>query len=236
MPKSVTTSSTSDCDCREPSAGHRFGRGRDECADCHRLDVNKQARRRIKGHGSAVIWLTGVSGAGKSTIAKCLERRLHSLGVSTYLLDGDVLRRGLCKDLSFTLEDRAENIRRIAEVAGLMVDAGIVTIAALISPLRADRQIARDLFHNGEFIEVYVDTPLELAEERDVKGLYARARRGELKNFTGIDSPYEAPASPEIIISTALVEPEEAVILLLERLTELKVISRDWSIGVEDCI
>jgi bifunctional enzyme CysN/CysC len=175
------------------------------------VEVDRAARRRLSGHGSGVIWLTGLSGAGKSTLANALERRLHARGVRTYLLDGDNVRHGLNKDLGFTAQDRVENIRRVAEVAKLMVDAGIVVITAFISPFRAERRMARELMAPGEFIEVFVDVPLEVAEQRDPKGLYKKARRGELKNFTGIDSPYEPPESPEIVIATARVEPVEAV-------------------------
>jgi len=175
------------------------------------VDVNKAARRRLNGHGSAVIWLTGLSGAGKSTIANLLEKRLHSLGKRTYLLDGDNVRHGLNKDLGFTAEDRVENIRRVAEVSRLMVDAGVIVITAFISPFRTERRMARDLMGDREFIEVHVDTPLAVAEGRDRKGLYKKARRGELKNFTGIDSPYEAPEVPELRIDTTSLTPEASV-------------------------
>ncbi|OHV27922.1 MULTISPECIES: sulfate adenylyltransferase subunit CysN [Pseudofrankia] len=162
------------------------------------VEVNKQVRARRKGQRPAVVWFTGLSGAGKSTIANLVEKRLHELGHHTYLLDGDNVRHGLNKDLGFTEADRVENIRRIAEVARLMADAGLIVLASFISPFRAERQLARDLLDDGEFIEVFVDTPLAVAESRDRKGLYAKARRGELTNFTGIDSPYEAPVNPEI--------------------------------------
>lgn len=177
--------------------------------------VDKAARRALNGHGSAVVWLTGLSGAGKSTIANLLEKRLHAMGKRTYLLDGDNVRHGLSKDLGFTAEDRVENIRRVAEVARLMVDAGLIVITAFISPFRAERSMARELLEDGEFIEVHVDTPLEVAEARDVKGLYKKARRGELKNFTGIDSPYEAPQRPELRVDTAGTSAEQSVQLLL---------------------
>lgn len=183
--------------------------------------VDKAARRALNGHGSAVVWLTGLSGAGKSTIANLLEKRLHAMGKRTYLLDGDNVRHGLSKDLGFTAEDRVENIRRVAEVARLMVDAGLIVITAFISPFRAERSMARELLDDGEFIEVHVDTPLEVAEARDVKGLYKKARRGELKNFTGIDSPYEAPQRPELRIDTAATGAEESVQQLL-RLLEVR--------------
>lgn len=173
-------------------------------------EVDKAARRRQNRHGSAVVWLTGLSGAGKSTIANVLERQLHAQGVRTYLLDGDNVRHGLSRDLGFTLADRIENIRRAAEVAKLMVDAGIVVIAAFISPLRAEREMARQLMAHGEFIEVFIDTPLAVAEQRDPKGLYGRARRGDLHDFTGIDSPYEAPERPDLRIDTTACSPGQA--------------------------
>lgn len=149
------------------------------------------------------IWFTGLSGSGKSTLANLLAKRLHTEGRHCYVLDGDNLRQGLNRDLGFTQADRVENTRRVAEVARLMADAGLLVLVSLISPFRADRELARDLFGQGEFIEVFVDTPLSECERRDPKGLYAKARRGELKNFTGIDSPYEAPLTPEIHLRSA---------------------------------
>jgi bifunctional enzyme CysN/CysC len=172
----------------------------------------------LNGHQSGVVWLTGLSGAGKSTIANLLEKRLHAMGKRTYLLDGDNVRHGLNKDLGFTPEDRVENIRRIAEVAKLMADAGVIVITAFISPFRAERAMARDLMESGEFIEVFIDTPLEVAERRDPKGLYKKARRGELKNFTGIDSPYERPLNPEIRVDTTNVSAEAAVESIFDKL------------------
>ena len=162
------------------------------------LDVDKAARARIKGQQPKVLWFTGLSGAGKSTIANQVEKRLHAQGRHTFLLDGDNVRHGLNRDLGFTDEDRVENIRRVAEVARLMADAGLVVLVSFISPFRAERQMARERFEPGEFIEVFVDVPLEVAEARDVKGLYRKARAGQIPNFTGIDSPYEAPVSPEL--------------------------------------
>ncbi|WP_454715347.1 sulfate adenylyltransferase subunit CysN [Caulobacter segnis] len=173
-------------------------------------DVTKSSRSALKSQRGQVVWLTGLSGAGKSTIANLVEKRLHALGRHTYLLDGDNVRHGLNKDLGFTEEDRVENIRRVAEVAKLMVDAGLIVLTAFISPFRAERQLARDLLDQGEFIEVFVDTPLAVAEARDVKGLYKKARSGQLKNFTGVDSPYEAPEKPELRIDTTAIDPVEA--------------------------
>jgi bifunctional enzyme CysN/CysC len=174
------------------------------------LDVDKQARAALKRQKPCVLWFTGLSGSGKSTVANLVEKKLHAMGHHTYLLDGDNVRHGLNRDLGFTEEDRVENIRRVAEVAKLMVDAGLIVLTAFISPFRSERRMARQLFAEGEFIEVYMDTPLDVAEARDPKGLYKKARRGELKNFTGIDSPYEAPEAPELVINTAEMTPEAA--------------------------
>ena len=174
------------------------------------VEVNKRAHAALKGHLPCVVWFTGLSGAGKSTIANLVEKKLHALGRHTYLLDGDNVRHGLNKDLGFTEADRVENIRRVAEVARLMVDAGLIVLVSFISPFRAERRMARELVAAGEFHEVFVDTPLSLAEQRDTKGLYKKARRGELKNFTGIDSPYERPENPEIRIDTTAMSPEDA--------------------------
>jgi bifunctional enzyme CysN/CysC len=161
-----------------------------------------------------------LSGSGKSTIANLLEKRLHAEGLATYLLDGDNVRHGLNRDLGFTDTDRVENIRRVAEVARLMVDAGLVVLVSFISPFRAERQMARGLFQDGEFVEVFVDTPLAECEARDTKGLYAKARRGELKNFTGIDSPYEAPAAPDVHLRTQGTAPQALVDELSARLLQ----------------
>ena len=174
------------------------------------LDVDKSSRAALKGQKARVVWLTGLSGAGKSTIANLVEKRLHADGRHTYLLDGDNVRHGLNKDLGFTDEDRVENIRRVAEVSKLMVDAGLIVLVSFISPFRAERRMARELMGEGEFVEVYVSTPLEVAEQRDVKGLYKKARAGELKNFTGVDSPYEPPETPEIVIDTTRMTPTQA--------------------------
>jgi len=175
------------------------------------LTVTRKEREQLGGHPGRVIWLTGLSGAGKSTIANALEGELHRQSKRTYILDGDNIRQGLNRDLGFSDADRAENIRRIAQVARLFVDAGVIVVVAFISPFRAERQAARDLFAAGDFVEVFVDVPLALAEQRDPKGLYRKARTGELRQFTGIDSPYEAPLSPELVLPTAELTPRECV-------------------------
>jgi bifunctional enzyme CysN/CysC len=182
------------------------------------LDINKQARSQLNGQKPCVLWFTGLSGAGKSTIANLLEKRLASLGRHTYLLDGDNVRHGLNSDLGFTAADRVENIRRVTEVAKLMVDAGLIVLVSFIAPFQAERRRARESFEPGEFLEVYVDTPLEEAERRDPKGLYQKARQGLLKNFTGIDSPYEPPEKPEVHIRTLEHAAEDAAELLLNGL------------------
>lgn len=171
---------------------------------------------RIPGQYPHVIWLTGLSGAGKSTLADALDAALRERGIHTYVLDGDVLRTGLNRGLGFSAEDRSENIRRAAEVARLMMDAGLVVIVALISPFRQDREAARTLVPEGRFIEVFVDAPLAVAELRDPKGLYARARRGEIPQFTGIDSPYEAPENPELHLDTEHHDIERSLATLLD--------------------
>jgi bifunctional enzyme CysN/CysC len=179
------------------------------------LDLDKAARAALKLQNPVCLWLTGLPGSGKSTIANLLEKRLFAAGRHTYLLDGDNVRHGLSRDLGFTEADRVENIRRVAEVAKLMVDAGLIVIASFISPFRAEREFARSLFRPGEFLEIFVDTPLAECERRDTKGLYAKARRGELKNLTGIDSPYERPESPEIRLDAAGDSPGDCVGRLL---------------------
>jgi bifunctional enzyme CysN/CysC len=198
----------------------RFALRRSQNVHWQALDIDKTVRAASKHQRPVVVWFTGLSGAGKSTIANLVERRLHALGCHTYLLDGDNVRHGLNKDLGFTDADRVENIRRVAEVAKLMVDAGLIVVVAFISPFASERRMARALVQEGEFVEVFVDTPLELAEERDPKGLYRKARAGELKNFTGIDSPYEAPEHPEIRLDTAKHSAEElaeAVVAYLQQ-------------------
>ena len=182
------------------------------------LDVNKRARAAKAGQKPCVLWFTGLSGSGKSTIANLVERRLHSRGHMTYLLDGDNIRHGLNRDLGFTAADRVENIRRVAEVAKLMADAGLIVLVSFISPFRSERLLARELMDNGEFIEIFIDTPLAVCEERDPKGLYKKARAGEIKNFTGIDSEYEAPVESELRIDTTRHAPAVAASLVTEYL------------------
>ncbi len=184
------------------------------------LDISREAHAALKNQKSAVLWFTGLSGSGKSTIANLVEKKLHRMNRHTFLLDGDNVRHGLNKDLGFTEADRIENIRRVGEVAKLMADSGLIVITAFISPFRAEREMVRAMLPPGEFIEVFIDTPLADAEKRDVKGLYKKARSGQLKNFTGIDSPYEAPQSPEVRIDTTGLTAQQAADLIVERLLE----------------
>lgn len=179
----------------------RFGLRRADNTYFQAFEITKAARARLKGQKPALLWFTGLSGAGKSTIADHLEKKLHALDKHTFVLDGDNVRHGLNRDLGFTEADRVENIRRVAEVAKLFVEAGLITMVAFISPFRAEREMARELVGPGEFIEIFVDTPFEVCEQRDPKGLYRKARRGELRNFTGLDSPYEPPETPELILN-----------------------------------
>ncbi|MBN3049792.1 adenylyl-sulfate kinase [Pectobacterium brasiliense] len=188
----------------------------DENVVWHAHDVTRESRETLHGHQGVVIWFTGLSGSGKSTLAGALEQALHQRGVSTYLLDGDNVRHGLCRDLGFTDDDRRENIRRVGEVAKLMVDAGLVVLTAFISPHRAERKMVQDLLGGGQFIEVFVDTPLATCEARDPKGLYKKARAGELRNFTGIDSAYEAPEAPD-----SHLDGEQLVTNLTDQLLDL---------------
>jgi len=182
------------------------------------LDISRDAHANLKNQKPGVLWFTGLSGSGKSTIANLVEKKLHRMNRHTFLLDGDNVRHGLNKDLGFTEADRIENIRRVGEVAKLMADAGLIVVTAFISPFKAERDLVRSMLPEGEFFEVFIDTPLSVAEERDVKGLYKKARSGDLKNFTGIDSPYEAPTRPEIHIDTTKLTPEEAANLIVDKL------------------
>jgi bifunctional enzyme CysN/CysC len=181
-------------------------------------DVSRETLAALKNQKPVVLWFTGLSGAGKSTIANLVEKKLVRMNRHTFLLDGDNVRHGLNKDLGFTDADRVENIRRVGEVARLMTDAGLIVVTAFISPFRAEREMVRQMMQPGEFIEVHIDTPLAEAERRDVKGLYAKARAGQLANFTGIDSPYEPPEDPEIRIDTTAMTPEEAADLIIARI------------------
>jgi bifunctional enzyme CysN/CysC len=190
------------------------------------LAVSREARAALKAQKPCVVWFTGLSGAGKSTIANLVDAELLALGHHTCLLDGDNVRRGLNRDLGFTPEDRTENVRRLAEVARLMADAGLMVLVACISPTAAERQMARELVGTDEFVEVFVDTPLAVAEARDPKGLYKKARRGEVKDFTGIGSPYETPAHPDLRIDTTRVSARQACECVLERLRRDGVVQR----------
>ena len=183
------------------------------------LSITKELREKINGHKGQVLWLTGLSGSGKSTIANALEKELYTQGKKTYILDGDNVRHGLNKDLGFTDKDRIENIRRVAEVAKLMCDAGLIVITAFISPFRSEREMARSLFQENDFKEIYISTPLKVAEKRDPKGLYKKARQGKIPNFTGIDSPYEIPTKPDLEINTSKITIEESVQKILKIIT-----------------
>lgn len=189
-----------------------------------RTTVTRQDRAQLMQQRPCVIWLTGLSGAGKSTIANLLDTTLHQQGQHTYLLDGDNVRYGLCQDLGFSAADRGENIRRVAETAKLMIDAGLIVITAFISPFRHERRMARQIFEQGEFFEVFINTPLQEAERRDPKGLYKKARMGELKDFTGIDSPYEPPECPEIEIPTLQMTPQQGVDRIIAHLRQQKIL------------
>jgi len=187
--------------------------------------VNRQDREKLNGHKSFVLWFTGLSGSGKSTLAHAVEKKLHEIGCRTFVLDGDNVRHGLSSNLSFSEDDRKENIRRIGEAAKLMTEAGIITLTAFISPFRADREMVRALFPHGEFIEVHCNASLEVCEGRDVKGFYKKARAGVIKNYTGIDSPYEAPVNPEISVSTGSDELDLCVEQIIKILVSKGLIS-----------
>ncbi|MCK0163994.1 adenylyl-sulfate kinase [Marinobacter sp. S6332] len=191
----------------------------------HDHKVVRSERAENKSQKPCLLWFTGLSGSGKSTIANALDVALHNRGYHTFLLDGDNVRHGLCKDLGFSDEDRVENIRRVGEVSKLFTDAGLIVMSAFISPFNSDRRMVRKLFPAGEFIEVYMDTPLATCEERDSKGLYQKARAGEITDFTGIDSPYEAPAKPEISLDTSCSSVEDCVESLINYLLERKLIA-----------
>ena len=190
----------------------------------HEHTVSREQKQELKGHKSCVLWYTGLSGSGKSTVANAVEAKLFELGKHTYTLDGDNVRHGLNGDLTFSDKDRVENIRRISEVSKLFVDAGLIVSTAFISPFQSDREQARGLLGEGEFIEVFIDTPIEVCEQRDPKGLYKKARAGEIKNFTGIDSTYEAPTNAEIHVKTAEQSIEQSVEQIIDYLSQNKVI------------
>ncbi|MBN1464177.1 adenylyl-sulfate kinase [candidate division KSB1 bacterium] len=193
----------------------------------HAGEIGKAEREQFLGQKGIVIWYTGLSGSGKSTLAHGVEEKLFEKGHLCYVLDGDNIRHGLNKNLGFSPQDRTENIRRIGEVARLFADAGLITMTAFISPYRADRQIARELLKDGEFIEIYVKVPLEVAEQRDTKGLYKKARAGEIKEFTGISAPYEEPLNPEMVIDTAELSLQESVAKVISHLVNAGIISTD---------
>ncbi|MEW8027987.1 MAG: adenylyl-sulfate kinase [Candidatus Thiodiazotropha sp.] len=190
----------------------------------HQATITRERREKMNLHRAKLLWFTGLSGSGKSTLAHVLEEQLHQRGCRTYVFDGDNVRHGLCRDLGFGIEDRTENIRRIGEMSKLFVDAGIIALTAFISPIRKDRENVRRLFQENDFIEVFVKASIETCESRDVKGLYKKARAGEIPNFTGISSPYEIPENPEIVIDTENREIDECVDSLLESLESLDVI------------
>jgi len=182
----------------------------------HELYLDKKTRSKLKNQLPCLLWFTGLSGAGKSTIANIVEKKLNADGKHTYLLDGDNVRHGLNRDLGFSSEDRIENIRRVGEVGKLFVDAGIIALASFISPFRSDRMIVRELFEPNEFLEVFVSAPLDICEKRDPKGLYKKARSGQIPNFTGVDSPYEAPENAELVLDTTRSSPEQCADLVIE--------------------
>ncbi len=190
----------------------------------HQATVTRERREKLNQHRAKLLWFTGLSGSGKSTLAHALEEQLHQRGCRTFVFDGDNVRHGLCRDLGFSVEDRTENIRRIGEMAKLFVDAGVISLTAFISPIREDRDRARGLFPHGDFIEVYVKCSLEKCEERDVKGLYKKARAGEIPEFTGISSPYEPPLKPEILVDTEQSSLEDCVEQMIQALEERGII------------
>ncbi|CAM5181848.1 adenylyl-sulfate kinase [Alishewanella longhuensis] len=189
----------------------------------YQIDAAKRAA--IKGHQSTVLWFTGLSGSGKSTVANALEQALVAKGIHTYLLDGDNVRHGLCADLGFSEADRTENLRRVGAVAGLMIDAGLLVLSAFISPYRSQRELVKSLVPLGKFLEIHIATPLEVCEQRDVKGLYKKARAGEIRQFTGISDPYEAPLAPDLVLNTAECSLEQSVEQLLALLTHKGIIT-----------
>ena len=190
----------------------------------HNATVTRQHREEMNGHGSVILWFTGLSGAGKSSLSHAVEEALHQLGCHTFVLDGDNVRHGLCADLGFSTENRVENIRRVGEVSKLFIEAGVIVLTAFISPFRSDRERVRSLVPHGDFLEIYCDSSLEVCEGRDVKGLYKRARAGEIKDFTGISSPYEAPVDPELAVETGALSIEDSVEKVMELLRERGIV------------
>ncbi|MDP2902315.1 MAG: adenylyl-sulfate kinase [Methylovulum sp.] len=195
----------------------------------HHATVTRADREALHGHRSVILWFTGLSGSGKSTLAHAVEEHLYKIGISTFVLDGDNVRHGLCSDLSFNDNDRIENIRRIGELAKLVIEAGIITLTAFISPFKSDRNAARNLVPHGDFLEIYCQCPIETCEQRDVKGLYKKARSGQIPFFTGIDSPYEAPEDPELIVNTHEQTLEESVARVINLLIQRGVIHETGS-------
>lgn len=191
----------------------------------HHATVTRSRREAMNGHRSVILWFTGLSGAGKSTLAHAVEEELHRMSCRTFVFDGDNVRHGLCADLGFSVADRKENIRRVGEMAKLFVETGVIALTAFISPLREDRERVRSLVPHGDFFEIYCRCPLEVCEQRDVKGLYRRARAGEIKDFTGISSPYEEPDSPELVVDTGALSLEECVAKVVDLLKERGVIA-----------
>jgi adenylylsulfate kinase len=202
----------------------------------HHSTVTREQREKLNKHKSFVLWLTGLSGAGKSTLAHAIEAQLHGYGCRTFVLDGDNVRHGLSSNLTFTDEDRRENIRRIGEAAKLMMDAGVIAITAFISPFRQDRDMVRCMMPHGDFLEIYCQADLAVCESRDVKGLYKKAREGLIKNYTGIDSPYEPPLRPELIVDTGSQSLKQSVEIVLDMLKKRGVLSRERLNKPQDCI
>lgn len=193
----------------------------------HHATVTRSRRETLNGHKSAILWFTGLSGAGKSTLAHAVEEELFQKGCRTFVFDGDNVRHGLCGDLGFSAHDREENIRRVGEMAKLFIEAGVIALTAFISPFRTDRERVRNLVPHGDFIEIYCRSPIEICEQRDVKGLYRRARAGEIKDFTGISSPYEKPENPELTVDTGILPLEDCVAQVLNCLGERGILSQD---------
>ena len=195
----------------------------------HNATVTRKRREKMNGHGSVILWFTGLSGAGKSSLAHAVEEELHQLGCRTFVFDGDNVRHGLCADLGFSAEDRVENIRRVGEMAKLFIETGVIALTAFISPFLSERDRVRSLVPHGDFLEVYCHCPLEICEQRDVKGLYKRARAGEIKDFTGISSPYEDPVDPELIVETGTLTIEESVAQVMQLLRDHGIVQQQGS-------